>query len=81
MLGGVAPAGDVLAEVRVPDVGLVAALDRYAGRVEVGDVAVVDVGPEGVDNLDASAAEIGVEQEVPERDELVVVRRCVGGER
>ena len=65
---------DVLAEEGALDEGLVAAADEDSGGVEMGDVAVVYGGSQGVYDGNTAAAVVGIQQEVSEGDELVVIR-------
>lgn len=71
LLAGVAAGVDVLPQEGVPDVGLVAAAYEDAAGGEMGDVTIVDGDPQGIDNGDAAAPEVGVDGEVLEDDALV----------
>ena len=72
-LTGVAPGGDVLTEEGAVDEGLVATLDEDSGGVEMGDVAVVYGGSERVYDCNAAAPVVGIQHEVSEADEFVVI--------
>ena len=63
----------MLAEEGAVDEGLVATLDEDSGGVEMGDVAVVYGGSERVYDCNAAAPVVGIQHEVSEADEFVVI--------
>lgn len=71
LLAGVAAGVDVLANEGVLDVGLMAAAYKDAIGSELGDVTIVYGGTQGIKNGDATTSEIGVNDEVVERDMFV----------